>query len=80
MSMEWNAITVYLTRQGVVMAWAGEEAEIRANLMDEWGKWDDNVVGQPITGRIGLFPFEVLDYDKDRDMFKVRRMEMPPKL
>lgn len=78
--MHWNELSVYLTTQGEVMVWAGTEAEICGSLMDEWGAWDDNVVGQAITGRIGLFSFMVLAYDKDNDMFKVRRIETPPKL
>lgn len=77
--MNWNEVSLYLTTKGEVMVWAGTEAEIYGSWMDEYGAWDDNVVGQAITGRIGLFKFMVLAYDKGNDLFKVRRIESPPK-
>lgn len=79
MSMKWNEVSLYLTTKGEVIVWAGNEAEICGGWMDEYGVWDDNLVGEGITGCIGLFQFMVIDYDKNRDIFKVRRIETPPK-
>lgn len=80
MSMKWNEVSLYLTTKGEVIVWAGNEAEICGGWMDEYGRWDDNEIGESQTGRIGLFKFELLSYDKNSDMLKVRRIETPPKL
>lgn len=77
--MSWNQVSFYLTTKGEVMVWAGTEAEICGSLMDEYGAWDENEIGETQTGRIGLFKFELLAYDKKTDMFKVRRIESPPR-
>lgn len=74
MAMEWGEISLYLTTKGEVIVWTGEEAEVCGSLMDLYGRWDDNEVGEAHTGRIGLFAFEVLDYDRNRDMFRVKRL------
>ena len=72
--MNWNSIEMTLGSWGELVTWAGNEAKLSGVTLDVYGQWDDGIVGEPVTGRIGLFAFEVISYDKLNDMFHIKRI------
>jgi hypothetical protein len=70
-----NAIVVIRAmRSGMVISWLGDEAKISGKALDGFGFFQDNIVGQPITGRLGAFDFEVLGYEQEEDVFTIKRI------
>lgn len=71
--IEVGEIQIYLNRSGMLISWLDREAHISGSIIRSFGCLNEDYAGAPITGKIGLFDFEVLGYDKAMDMFHVRR-------
>lgn len=72
--IEVGEVQIYLGRKGMLVSWLDREAHIAGSILKSFGCLNEGLAGQTVKGKLGLINFEVLGYNRETDMFHLRRL------